>query len=1173
MGCPIRLGNFSEEKSKVRRLVVLLWCLTWDAQAELASSAPDGLEQGFLRPPTSARPWAYWFWLNGNISRDGLTADLEAMQRVGLGGVVLFDAAVEIPEGSVRFGSAEWRVLFQHTIAEAHRLGLEVDLHNAPGWCGSGGPWITPEMGMQMLVSSRTNLTGPIHFRGLLPKLPGPSSSGPDVATLAFPTLVGEGAPVPGFAPKLTASVISGFQGANLLDHNPDTFITLPGPTARAPQFLQMEFSKPFTASLLKLTGVGSVQSIQGVMQVSDDGRRFRDVRQFISSRAALTLEFEPTTARYFRLLFTQSDPQTGSLRFSELELTPVFRIDLARAKSGLGPLPASALRQRPIPEVPSCGTISLANVLDLTAKTDSEGLLEWDVPPGQWTLMRFAGRANGQLNHPARAGGLGLECDKLSKEAIQAHFDAFLAPLLGSLDSVTRRAWTGIHVDSWEIGYQNWTPLLREEFERRRGYDLLPYLPATSGRIVGSRELSERFLWDLRRTIADLVADNYAGYLAELAHRHGLQLSIEGYGSAGSGPFNELTYAGRADIPMAEFWLEDHDLRQLGLKSTPSAAHTGGKPVVAAEAFTSYPAFAKWQNHPFSLKPLGDAAFCEGINRLVFHRYAHQPWLDRRPGITMGPWGVEYEHTETWWEQSRAWHQYLARCQFMLQQGLFVADICYLTEEGAYTKAPSRDQLEPRPPPGYDYDLASPEVVLSRMSVKDCRLWLPGGMTYRVMVLPPTDRMTPALLVKIRELVEAGATVLGPCPSKSPSLTGYPECDAAVSRQARELWGPCDGQAVREHAIGRGKVIWGKPLGEVLAELAGPPDFQQLTVSRGYALRYLHRRIAGVDTYFVANPNSSSSGSEGLVAECSFRVAGRQPEIWHPDTGQIEKPALWREQQVQTTLPLKFGPAGSQFVVFRNSASGLDPIQTATRDGLPEVWLDATISANSHIRLLAAKTGKYEFKTASGKFFQARRQVLPRPITVGGPWEVHFPSKGGAPERVTLEHLASWTKHPEPGVKYFSGTATYYKTFNVPAHFIREDQRLYLDLGRVQVIAEVMLNGLDLGILWKPPFETDISEVVKAGDNALEIRVVNLWPNRLIGDEQLADDCQWRRAEGGGGQPLAEWPSWLVARQPRPTGRFTFTTWKHWTRDSPLLESGLLGPVVVRAVEQVTLN
>src|SRR5436190_12313457 len=434
-----------------------------------------------------------------------------------------------------------------------------------------------------------------------------------------------------------------------------------------------------------------------------------------MSSDKGLALPFETVSAKYFRILISKADTRPN-LQFSELELTPVFHIDLAQAKTGLGRLPPFESKTSSPSKLPPYAAISPQSVIDLTPRLSQRGRLDWDIPKGLWTLVRLGDIPTGQLNHPARAEGVGLECDKLSNEAIDKHFSAFLGQLISDVGDLAGRSLTGTHIDSWENAFQNWTPKFLDEFRISCGYDPSPYLPTLTGRIVGGLDQSERFLWDVRRTIADLLADHYAGRLAQLAHQHGLQLSIEAYGN---GPFDDLVYAGRADIPMAEFWLGSGNLAAFQNKAMPSAAHTYGKPIVAAEAFTSYPISAKWQNHPFSLKPLGDAAFTEGINRFVFHRYAHQPWLNRRPGITMGQWGLHYERTETWWEQSKPWHEYLARCQYLLQSGLFVADICYLTQEGAFTEAPSRANLQPSVPDGYDYDIASPEVVLTRMSVK----------------------------------------------------------------------------------------------------------------------------------------------------------------------------------------------------------------------------------------------------------------------------------------------------------------------------------------------------------------------------------------------------------------------------------------------------------------------
>ncbi len=1135
------------------------------------------LESDFLNPPDSARPWVYWFWMNGNVTRAGITADLEALHRVGIGGVLLMDVTQDIPSGPVRFASPEWRELFHHSVTEATRLGLKVSVHNSAGWTGSGGPWITPELGMQKLVSVHTNLQGPAHFSGLLPSLPGSQTTNRDVAVLAFPALVGEGAPLPGFAPKITASTMSGFQATNLLDSNPATFVSLRSPRSGRPEHIQLEFKDPFKASFLKLVGTVRAQSFRGVFQTSQDGLTFQDVREFNARQNGIFLKFEASPARYYRIVFSEADPRLDHLEFSELELTPVYQIQWAPAKAGLGPLPPSGADHSDLSNVPSYAVIPLDRMIDLTSQLDAGGRLDWDVPPGLWTVVRFSYQPTGQNNHPAPLGGAGLECDKLSKEAMAAHFAGFLGRLIADSRDAAGRALAGIHIDSWEVGFQNWTPHFIDEFRRRRGYDPIRYLPAASGRIVAGVEQSERFLWDMRRTIADLVADDYAGGLADLAHHHGMELSMESYDK---GPFDDLLCAARVDVPMAEFWLEDQlDPANFYLRPMPSAAHTNGKRITAAEAFTSYPQHSKWQIHPFALKSLADAAFCEGINRLVFHRYVHQPWLDRRPGMTMGQFGIEYERTETWWELSRPWHEYLAHCQFLLQSGTFAADICYLTEEGAFLKAP-KPQV-PRPQ-GYDYDLAAPEVVLMRMSVKDSRLTLPDGLSYCLLVLPQVQTMTPKLLGKIKSLVGAGATVVGPRPMRSPSLTDYPHCDAEVQQMADELWGPCDGKTIKEHLFGKGRVVWGKALPEVLRESGVTPDFQQLAPTNINRLRYIHRHVEDAEVYFIANPSSvptntvpalGSPGVGSVVERCSFRVSGLQPEIWHPDTGKIEFPARWQQVDGRTEMPLRFDPAGSVFVIFRKSSSALDPIVEVTRNGQDERSANLTFDENGKLHLTTGQPGSYRVRTASGKVLRAELAELPEPVEVAGPWNLSFPAGNGAPGSVKLQKLISWTQHPDAGVKYFSGTASYATPINVPPDLIAHARRLRLDLGRVQVIARVRINGQDLGILWKPPFEMDVSRVIKPGLNTLEMDVANLWPNRLIGDEQIPDDCRWQTPPTEAGAPLAEWPKWLLEGKPSPTGRVTFTTWKHWTKDSPLIESGLLGPVILRAEEDLTLN
>ena len=1177
--------------------------LTWIAIASLAVSVQAaGLDQEFATPPDSARPWVYWFWLNSNITKEGITADLEAMRRVGIGGVLIMEVDQGAPVGPVAFGGPQWRELFGHVCTEAARLGLEVNMNNDAGWCGSGGPWVTPDRSMQKVVWTETAVEGPRRAEIALPEPAKTAGYYRDIAVVAFPTPAG-------------------------------------------------------TAKIQDLAGK--------TLQV---------------------------------------------------------RKDLPIAPASYAALPADQV-------------VSAGSVVQLTAQF-RDGRLAWDAPAGRWTVLRLGHTSTGAVNAPAPLSGRGLECDKLSKEAVDAMFAGLMGKLIDDNRPLAGKSLVRTHIDSWEVHSQNWTPRMREEFRARRGYDLDRFLPVLAGYVVDSLEVSERFLWDFRQTISDLLLENYADRFRELARRGGLELSIEAYGD---GPLDDLRFAGRCDEPMGEFWSWEYGSAAETCTEMVSAAHTYGRRIIGAEAMTATDA-EKWLGHPGNLKALGDWAFCEGINRFVFHRYALQPWTapGRSPGMSMGPWGLHYERTQTWWEYSKPWHEYLSRCQHLLRQGHFVADLCYVAGEGAPRSfhPPVRRSGTPPDRPGYNFDACSPEVVLTRMSVVDGRIVLPDGMSYRLLVLPDGRTMTPALLAKIVELVEAGATVVGPRPDKAPGLENHPAADDQVKRLAERLWGPCDGKKVTSHQLGKGRVVWGITPQEALAGMKVPPDFacDRLAKER---FRYIHRRLDdGTELYFVANGRNRA-----IRAACSFRAAGKRPELWRPETGRKEPVVACQEKQGVVEMPLELAAAESVFVVFRPSPQAPDAVTSLTHNGQPLVpvappaprrinvpggkryvvqkaaygvlRLDVTAQvqaivdagrktfrvaemaagddpapgvvklleldgkigdqpyhasgkdpetirlpeakAPAELRIqkatygLASKTldvaariqaildrgetdfqvarmaeggdpapyvvktltveytidgkprhatgrdpetidleveeplhqsaaaaslklasdghpvveawanGRYELKNASGKTLSASAVSIPSPQEIAGPWEVNFAAGTGAPKKVALESLVSWSSHADPGVKYFSGTAAYTKTFSLPARGIAPQRACYLDLGQVAVMARTKLNGQDLGILWKSPYRVEITQAVRPGENVLEIEVTNLWINRMIGDEQLAEDS--RRNPNG---TLASWPGWLEEGKPSPTGRHTFTSWRLWKKDAPLAPSGLLGPVVL---------
>jgi hypothetical protein len=987
----------------------------------------DRLERGFRLPPDSARPWVYWVWMDGNLSREGISADLEAMKRAGIGGVIIMEVNVGIPQGPVKFMSQEWREHFKHVISEAERLGIEVALISGPGWTGSGGPWVKPEQSMQHIVSSTTQVSGPTHFVGALPR------------PARRPAFFGDG-----HLPPEREKAKNDFY---------EDVAVLAFPTPK-----EKEVIRDIDEKALYVRAPYSSQP---------------NVRPFIPSPA----DYPP--------------PHAGAV-------------------------------------------ISTSQIVDLSQSLTPDGRITWDVPSGDWTILRFGRTSTGANTRPAPVPGLGIECDKLDTAALNAHFDAFIGTLLRDIGSRKKKTGAGLtmlHIDSWEMGAQNWTPAFREEFCRRRGYDLLKYLPAVTGSIVESPEISERFLWDLRQTVNELILQNHAEHLKQLGRRHSLRLSIEPYDMT---PCADMSLGAIADVPMCEFWLYGFNTSYSVIEGT-SIAHTGGRAVVAAEAFTSTDA-EHWQAYPGSMKALGDWAFCAGVNRFVFHRYQHQPWPDLRPGMTMGPYGVHWERTQTWWEMASAYHTYLTRCQFMLRQGLPVADVCFLVAEGApHVFRPPASAMRGDPPDrlGYNFDGCAPEVLLARASVKEGRLVFPDGMKYRLLVLPNRETMTPRLLRRVKQLVEAGATVVGPRPRKSPGLSDFPDCDAEVKKLADEVWGECDGNRVTERRFGKGRVMWEKRPGadsarngtggmepeqygsftlatDILNRMGVPPDLESEAT-----VRYTHRTEHGVEIYFVANPENRS-----LTTRCTFRVSGKQPELWDPVRAETRYIPQFALKSGRTSMELRFEPHQSFFVVFR--------------------------------KISQERTG------------ESRNFADVEPVAeLSGGWEVSFDPKWGGPDTISFSRLEDWSRQPEDGIKYYSGVAAYRCTFGVPSTLLtpspdRSRSRIWLDLGEVRNIGSVRVNGHNLGILWCAPWRVDISGFVKPEGNQLEIRVANLWPNRLIGDELLPPDSDFGRRGN-----LVRWPAWILGKEPRPrTGRHAFSTWKHFAGDSPLLPSGLLGPV-----------
>jgi (4-O-methyl)-D-glucuronate---lignin esterase len=1145
----------------MRKLIqrFLVWALLASLQGfSLAQDSARALEDGFRNPPDSAKPRVWWHWLNGNVTKEGITADLEWMKRVNIAGMQMFDGNLNTPvfvDKKLVWMTPEWKDAFRHAGAEADRLGLEMAMAASGGWSETAGPWVKPEEAMKKVVWSELEVNGPKKFSGTLPrpptnngriqnvpvpveqdfppvnmpgakpqpKLPPPPPDPTfyaDTAVIAFRTPETEMS-MASLHPKVTSSAAS-LNLASLTDGDWNNNLDFPFAAEGQLTFIQLEFAQPFRAQAFTIAAgtprtYGGPSIPDGEAQASQDGANWITLASLPgpghpdASFPVRTYSFPPITARFYRVTFRRSEPKptdflwseflgfpmkpAPSFKLAEIEFHTGARINHWQEKAAFANM--LEYENTAVPVAPN-EAIAKNNVVDLTSKMRPDGSLDWQVPAGKWTIMRFGYSLTGEKNHPATREATGYEVDKLSHKYVENYAKNYVDMISGALGPYFGKSFRYFLMDSWEASDQNWTDDMAAEFRRRRGYDLTVYLPVLTGRVIDSADVSERFLWDFRRTIADLLAENHYAVATQYFHKSGVGLYAEAMGSGLPTVGDGLLNKGQVDIPMGEFWTTlptqpDTPDHPADVREASSAAHIYGKPIVATESFTSMPYIPAWGQSPFYLKPIGDAYLAAGVNRIIFHTADQQPFVDdaHKPGMTLGFFGQHDGRNITWAEQAVAWNTYLARCSYLLQQGRYVADLAYYYGEGAPVTVPYWKEIHPAPPEGYSYDYMNTDVLLNRLSVKDGRLVLPDGMSYKAIVIPEDiDRLTVPVVRKIRELVDAGAIVIAPRPGKSPSLSGYPNADDEIRAIANDVWGPVDGKSITEHRYGKGTVYWGKSVAEVLAAYKTPADFAYSRPSLDTKLVWIHRNSPDADLYFVANQRPHP---DNVLA--SFRVEGKEAELWHPDTGEIEQ-AEYNIENGRTNVPLHLDPDGSVFVVFR------------------------------HVATVPLRTLPHPVSTALG--------------TLQGPWNLGFPANWGAPPQITLGLLSSWTNSSDPGVKYFSGTATYTKQIDAAAAWFRPGAKIVLDLGNVKEIAELSVNGKSVGgILWKPPFRADVTSALKSGTNRIEIKVTNLWPNRMIGDAQ-----------------------------PDAQKKYTFTDFPFYKANSPLMESGLLGPVSLISIE-----
>jgi len=1052
----------------------------------------DNLKSDFRNPPASMTTGCYWYWMSDNISREGVVADLKAMKEAGINSAFIGNIGGQgVPYGDVKIFTDEWWDILHTALKTASELNIEIGMFNCPGWSQSGGPWIKPSETMRYLTASETRINvasaGKIEVQLPVPSAATrvdeitdrfidcegkPSDDFQDVCVLAVPVSPDYGKNL------LTAEGAKVSTSKNILSPSSDARLrfraNVPATSPINPQYIlpegervgyertptvstiSVKFDKPQTARSLTVYPAGFVRC-DAELQIMKD-RDFQTVKTFHLDRsnpktfvgyrpfAPVVVAFPATTASEFRLVFTnKSDANCiGQIVLSEQPAVENFP-EKTFARLFQGPSPVWEYYQWEQQPSDSFGVPTKEQVVDLTGKMDSTGLLTWDAPDGEWIILRMGMTPTYVYTSPSSPEGTGLEMDKMNSAWSEKHFDSYIGEVMRRIPAKDRKTLKVIVGDSWERGGQTFTDGFIETFKSRYGYDPTPYLPVLEGFVIDNTEVSDRFLWDVRRLTADLGASEYAGGLTAVANRHGIDTWIENYGDWGF-PGEFLLYGKYASRIGGEFWV---DQTKPYIPVTASAAHIYNKSRVYAEAFTS--AGRAYTSHPRSMKRIGDFAFADGMTRCNLHVYIQQAYENRYPGIDTW-FGTEFNRKNTWFSQMDLFTTYLKRCGVMLETGKNVADIAYFIGENVPVNCGPLEMREneadydhyvSKVPEGYHVDYVNYDVILNSMTVENGLLTLPHGIQYRMLFLPPVETMRPELLEKIERLIADGALVAGAPPSKSPSLQNYPEADRKV-------------QEIAERITGKGLKVKGELNVALVEELGITPDFK----ANQNKIKYTHRRTADREIYFVSNQNK-----EPVAFTAEFRVADKTPELWNPVTGEIRALPQFEPKGEITAVPLEMESFESYFVVFSNKNK-----KSSESTNFPQPEVVAELNT---------------------------------------PWTVTFESDSihrGPSEPIVFTKLTDLSQNDDDRIKYYSGTIRYATTFNLqPSPFT--GSRLFLDLEKVSVSAKVKINGKYAGGIWTPPYRLDVADYLKDGENKVEIEVVNTWMNRIIGDRLLPEN------------------------------------------------------------------
>lgn len=1113
-----------------------LCCLLFNAGNSFAQTRiSDQLKQAFLHPPEPAKPWTFWYWMYGAVTKEGITADLQAMKNEGIEGAYLMPIKGPanpplINPPATQLSPRFWEMV-KFAMSEADRIGVKLAFHDCDGFAVAGGPWITPELSMQKVVWTKTLVSGGKLFHDTLARPQSYKGYYRDIKVFAYPSPEGSGISTKTIVPKITAST-----GADV------QYLAVPGNktnfASSTPCWIQLQFDRPFTCrSVIIHTNSSNYESERLLIEVSDDGKNFKMLTRLVPPRhgwqdgdAPITNDIVPATAKYFRFVYDKAGSEPGSedldfakwkpsLRLSGIQLSSEACINQYEGKNGEIWRVSKRTSKAQLPDE-LC--VPKSKLIDITDKLTANGTLNWKVPAGNWTILRIGHTSTGHTNATG-GGGIGLECDKFNPEAVKLQFDNWFGEAVKQAGpELAKRVLKILHVDSWECGSQNWSPVFAAEFKKRRGYDLLPYLPVMAGVPVQNAETSEKVLSDVRETIAEVLADNFFGTMAKLAHAQGCEFSAESVAPMMAS--DGMLHQKYTDIPLGEFWLRSptHD-KPNDIADAISAGHVYGRKVIGAEAFTELRLM--WDEHPGMLKTIADREFAQGINRLIFHVNVHNPWLDRKPGMTLDGIGTFFQRDQTWWKQGDAWVRYIQRCEAMLQMGHPVVDVAVFTGEETPRRAILPDRLvstlpgifgnervkqeeerltnkgepmhiipdgvsssanmaEPQkwinPLRGYAYDSFNMDALLRLAEVKNGRIILPGGASYGVLVIPGVHPMSPdsglmsvAVLKKIKQLVDKGAAVIF---DNDPSITpGLMDNEQELKTTASTLFNSSNP-----------KLLTGPYKEETFDRIGIERDVVVTDSTGAYAkdIAWNHRQDDGFDIYFISNQQN-----EKRNIKLSLRISGKIPEIWDPMTGETRTAGEWSIQNGRTELPLHLEAGQSEFIVFRKQTN----------------------------RLTSKKSRNWSIVNVQQ--------------TLSSNWSVKFDKAFGGPAApVNFTTLTDWSLNSNDAIKYYSGIANYTQQFNWKG---TAGSNIWFDLGQVNKLATVYVNGIDCGTTWIYPYRVNIAKALKKGINTVRIEVSNTWANRLIGDHALPEDK-----------------------------RITWTNAPYRLEGKPLLPAGLLGPV-----------